>query len=211
LHSMQVKVHALIGLSGAVSTGKCTAADAALLDLFRIPPNRRTCREVVEVCWRPPTAPWLKVNTDGSSINNMGACGGLFRNHLGTFLGAFAANLGRCSVLETEVTAYILAMEYAAHHGWSHIWLESDSSTALLVFNNSSLVPIILRNRWHNARALNVQVLSSHIYREGNICADKLAHYGHSVVGEVWLSALPSEFHQDFYTDRCGLPRFRYP
>ena len=146
------------------------------------------------MCWKPPSAPWVKVNTDGSIINNFGACGGLFRDHLGTFLGAFACNLGRCSVFEAKVSGYILAMEYAAQHGWTNICLESDSFSALLVFKNSSLVPILLRNRWHNARELNVQVISSHIFREGNICADRLAIFGHSVVGEVWLSTLPSEF-----------------
>lgn len=74
-----------------------------------------------------------------------------------------------------------------------------------------SLVHIHLRNRWHNARALNIHAISSHIYREGNKCADSVANLGHSIVGEVWLSVLPSEFQQDFIEDRCGLPRFRYP
>jgi ribonuclease HI len=115
------------------------------------------------------------------------------------FLGAFTGNLGRCSVFEAEVFGYILAMEFAARHGWTNIWLESDSSSALFVFKNGSLVPIRLRNRWHNARELNIQVISSHIYREGNRCADRLANFGHSVVGEVWLTALPSEFQQVFF------------
>ena len=139
------------------------------------------------------------------------ACGGLFHDHLGTFLGAFTCNLGRCSVFDAEVSGYSLALEYAAQHGWTNIWLESDSSSTLQVFKNISLVPILLRNRWHNAHTLNVHVISSHIFREGNTCADRLANLGHSVVGEVWLSALPSKFQQDFFADRCGLPRFRYP
>lgn len=210
-HAVQVRVHAFIGLSGAVSTGKCIAADAAILDAFRIPPHRRSMREIVSVCWKPPSAPWVKVNTDGSVLNNSGACGGLFRDHLGTFLGAFVGNLGRCSVFDTEVSGFILVMEHAALHGWYNIWLESDASSALMVFKNPSLVPILLRNRWHNARTLNVQVISSHIFREGNVCVDRLANLGHSVVGEVWLSTLPSDFHQVFYEDRCGMPRIRYP
>jgi len=73
------------------------------------------------------------------------------------------------------------------------------------------LVPILLRNWWHNARSLHIQALSSHIFREGNRYADGLANMGHSVVGEVWLSVLPSHLQQDFYADRCGLLRFRYP
>lgn len=34
LHAVQVRVHALIGLSGGVSSGKCIYVDAPLLDLF---------------------------------------------------------------------------------------------------------------------------------------------------------------------------------
>jgi len=73
------------------------------------------------------------------------------------------------------------------------------------------LVPILLRNRWHNARNLGIQVISSHIFREGNCCADKLAALGHSIVGEVWLDNLPDEVKIDFYRDRCGLPNYRFP
>ena len=106
---------------------------------------------------------------------------------------------------------YILALEYVAHHGWTNVWLESDSSNALHVFKNISLVLILLRNWWLNARNLHIQVISSHIFQEGNMCADRLANLGHSVVGQVWMSALPSEFQQNIFTDRCGLPRFRFP
>jgi len=164
----------------------------------------------VSVCWKAPTAPWVKVNTNGSVINNLGACGGLYRDHLGTFLGAFACNLGSCSVFDVEVFAFILALEFVALHGWDHLWLESDSSSSLLILKNSSLVPILLRNRWCNARSLNIQVLSSHIFWEGNMCADKLANFGHSVVGEVWLPSLLAKVHHEFFADRCGFPRIRF-
>jgi len=70
------------------------------------------------------------------------------------------------------------------------------------------LVPILLRNRWHNARNLGIQVISSHIFREGNCCADKLAALGHSIVGEIWLDNLPDEVKIDFYRDRYGLPNY---
>jgi len=84
----------------------------------------------------------------------------------------FSCNIGLASVFHAEILAYILAIEHAAQHGWRNLWLESDSSSALLVFSNSSLVPWLLRNRWHNARSLDVHVITSHIFREGNSCAD---------------------------------------
>jgi len=54
----------------------------------------------VAVCWKAPTAPWVKVNMDDSVSDSNGACGGLFRDHLGTFLGAFTCNLGQCSIFD---------------------------------------------------------------------------------------------------------------
>jgi len=61
-----------------------------------------------------------------------------------------------------------------------NLWLESDYTSALLVFKNLSLVPVLLWNRWENACSLGIQVISSHIFREGNCCADQLARLGHS-------------------------------
>jgi len=101
-------------MSGSLSTGKCIASYAPLLDLFLVPHHHRRIREVVTVCWKAPTAPSVKVNTDGSVIGDHGACGGLFRDHLVTFLGAFTCNLGSCSVFTAEVHGFIQALEYAA-------------------------------------------------------------------------------------------------
>lgn len=100
-------------------------------------------------------------------------CGGLFQDSRGSFLGAFVGNIGAASVFHSEVLAFILAMEHAAHHGWRNVWLESDSSSAILIFSNPSLVPLLLRNRWYNACSLGIQIIASHIFREGNCCADR--------------------------------------
>jgi hypothetical protein len=69
----------------------------------------------------------------------------------------------------------------------------------------------MLRNRWHNARHLGIQVISSHIFREVNCCADKLASMGHSIIDAVWLDTIPNDLRLDFYRDRCGLPNYRFP
>lgn len=100
---------------------------------------------------------------------------------------------------------------YATQRGWSIIWLESDSTSALLAFKNSTLVSGLLINRWHNACFLEIQVISSHIFREGNCYVDRLAFMGHSVDGGVWLSVLPTILQTDFYSDPCGMPQYRFP
>ncbi|KEH33720.1 hypothetical protein MTR_3g451330 [Medicago truncatula] len=50
-----------------------------------------------------------------------------------------------------------------------------------------------MRNRWDKARHRGIQVLSSHTFREGNYCADKLAGMGHTAHDTVWFSTLPHE------------------
>ena len=211
LHLAKVRIHSFIAMSGNVSKGKCLPSDSVFLESFAVSPHRRMVRDIVLVLWKSPTAPWLKVNTDGSVIGGYTACGGLLRDHSGMFRGAFVCNIGTQSVFYAEVMAIIFAIEYAARHGWRNIWWESDSTSALRIFSNTLLVPMLLRNRWHNARSLGIQVISSHIFWEGNCSADYLANLGHSVVGEIWLDTLPPALTLDFFRDRCGLPNYRFP
>jgi len=117
LHAAKVRVHSLIGMSGNLSVGKSVTSYSSLVDSFSVSYHHRQIREVLSVKWKTPSTPWLKVNTDGSVIGINDACGGLFRDHLGSFLGAFTCNLGTCSLFTAKVHAFILALEYAAHHG----------------------------------------------------------------------------------------------
>jgi hypothetical protein len=151
IHSVKVRIHSLIAISGNASTCKCLPSDSPFLDEFSVSTHHRKFKEIVLVLWKSPSSPWLKVNTDGSVIGGLAACGGIFRDSLGTYLGAFSCNIGLTSVFHAEIYAFILAMEHAAHHGWMNIWLESDSTSALMVFSNSSLVSWLLQNRWHNS------------------------------------------------------------
>lgn len=141
-----------------MSNGKCIPSDGPLLDSFSVSAHNIRMSNIIPVIWKAPSSLWLKVNTDGSVIGNHAACGGFFRDHLGSLLGAFTCNLGNDSVFNSEVMGFILALEFAAQNGWSHIWLESESTSALMVFHNIFLVPILMRNRWHNARHRGVQV-----------------------------------------------------
>jgi len=113
-------------------------SNLAFLDSFAVSPHCRRVEDKITVLWKAPTAPWLKVNTDGSVISRFAACGGLFRDHLGTFLGAFSCNVGLQFVYYAEVLGIILAIEFAARKGWRNIWIESDSTSALMIFFESA-------------------------------------------------------------------------
>jgi len=151
VHSTKARIHAAISFSGNISTGKCIASDANILDAFSVSSHNLRVSDILMVSWKAPTAPWIKVNTDDSLIGTHAACGRLFRDHLGSHLGAFACNIGHSTVFYVDVYAFLLALEFADQHGWRNVWLESDSTSALMVFKNRSLVPVLLRNRWHNA------------------------------------------------------------
>jgi hypothetical protein len=92
----------------------------------------------------------VKANTDGSVVHLHASCGGIVRDFTGTFLGCFASNVGRWSVFEAEIMELILAIEFATCNHWNRLWLECDSSSVVHAFKNPSIIPIHLRNRWHN-------------------------------------------------------------
>jgi hypothetical protein len=83
LRSVQVRIHADISFCGNISGGKCIASDAKLLDAFSVSPHNRRARDIFLVSWKSPSAPWIKVNTDGSVIDTHAASGGLLCDHLG--------------------------------------------------------------------------------------------------------------------------------
>lgn len=104
------------------------------------------------------------------------------------------------------------AIEIAASHQWKSLWLESDSALVVNAFKNHSLIPWKLRNRWNNCLHIvrGMNFLVTHVFREGNCCADALANIGLTLDHlTIWLD-LP-DCVRGFYTqNRLGLPCFRF-
>lgn len=169
---------------------------------------------ITQVNWIRPPSNWVKCNTDGASRGSPGAssCGGIFRDHLGTFLGAFSANIGVATSLYAEICAAIYAIDFALARGWTNLWLECDSLLLVQAFSNIHLVPWKLKTKWKNClhHLRNFRFRYSHIYREGNSCADRLANAGLFVDGIVWWDRLPRCAYDGFSRDRVGLPNYRF-
>jgi len=53
-------------------------------------------------------------------------------------------------------------------------------------------------------------VVYSHIFREGNCCADMLAAMGHTLTAATWFHTLPAPLLADFSRDLNGLPHYRF-
>ncbi|MCI14817.1 RNA-directed DNA polymerase (Reverse transcriptase) [Trifolium medium] len=138
----------------------------------------------------------------------MAACGAIFRDYTGG-LGGFSCRLNVSSVLHTELLAIIIAIEQAHERGWFHVWVESHSQISIQATKDHSIVPWDIHNRWLNCFWLNMQIIFSHTFREGNSCADKLASHGLSIVNFQWWSSLPHFAYDDFIKDRFGCTRLR--
>jgi len=48
----------------------------------------------------------------------------------------------------------------------------------------------------------------THIYREGNKCADILANTGLSIVSHQWFDQPPANIRANLVTNKIGLPKF---
>jgi ribonuclease HI len=203
LHAAQMKVLTAIAMSATLVDGFTDITEHSILNRLRIKPRLRYAPVISLVMWKPPSLSWMKVNTDGSVTNlpPSAACGGNFRDHLTTFKGCFAMKLAAVSVLHAELMAIIMAIEIVHRKGWSNLWIKSDSQAALCAFANPAVVPWDLWNRWKNCMLLGLNLVSSHIFREGNSCVDSLANYGHSITDFTWWNSLPQFLRRAFIND----------
>jgi len=117
----------------------------------------------------------------------------VLRDHNSLFLGAFAQNLNTNSAFNAEVLGAITAIDIATEKNWTNLWLETDSKHVTLAFKNKEMVPWSLGNRWLNCLddIKQMNFLISHVYREGNSCADSLANVGLALSLFVWFPSLP--------------------
>lgn len=95
-------------------------------------------------------------------------------------MGCFQPSLGIKYALHAEWISDMLAMEIAYSKGWHNLWLECDSNLVVHAFHSLSVGPWKLRTRWLNCLKLvsSMNFHCTHIYRKGNMCADKLATHG---------------------------------
>ena len=168
--------------------------DFNVLKVFGI--NTRTGKVLrpLPVRWEFPSPGWVKINTDGAARGYPGfaACESIFRGSTEEFIGAFSAFLDVHTVLVAEFYGVIYALEEAQKLGLTNVWLECDSA---LVCVRTNVVPWMLRNRLNTClnygRKIRFRV--THIFREGNVCADKLANlrFIHRESSH-WYNRLPS-------------------
>ena len=201
-------------LSGNLSKSVAFAnvSNFMLLRKFNVKLNPPRAPKVIEVIWQPPLPNWTKCNTNGSTNGNQSSCGGIFRNSKSDFLICFGENTGLGNALHAELSGAMRAIELANTFQWKNLWLEADSELVVKAFKNPYLVPWRLKNRWMNCLQLTLSMnfVITHIYREGNQCADTLASIGFNVAHLTVWNVLPDCVRAEFVKNRLGLPNFRF-
>ncbi|XP_057775029.1 uncharacterized protein LOC130994010 [Salvia miltiorrhiza] len=156
--------------------------------------NPRPAPVNIDVGWSLPSPSWLKANIDGSIRGNPTVmhAGGVVRNAFNSVVACFHFSAGAGFAFEAELFTFIIILERAAVHQWYNLWIESDSTYVVNVFNNREVpVPWRFRSRWHAALkgVEQFNISCSHNYREGNRVADYLAS---SLSQEgFWLHSIP--------------------
>jgi ribonuclease HI len=116
--------------------------------------------------------------------------------------------------LVAELHAAMIAIEVAVDKGYTNLWMESDSQLVILAFKSSSVVPWHLKARWENCLYLtrSMSFFVTHIYREGNFCADRLANIGLSLsfYSLAWWIDIPDIIRREYIRNRLGMPNFSF-
>ncbi|XP_019418611.1 PREDICTED: uncharacterized protein LOC109329402 [Lupinus angustifolius] len=202
------------GICSKSTSLSCSVAELLLLRNFQTPLRISKAPRIVEVVWERPREGWIKVNTDGAAkgFPGMAGVGGIFRNNHGECIACFAEFIDYQSVLYAEFFAVIQAVKLACNNGWNHLWIECDSTTVVEIFNNKAKVPWKISTAWEicKSKLLSMNCLISHIFREGNSCADKLANYAILSRHKSSWTNYPSFIKDEFNRNRLGIPNYRF-
>ena len=188
--------------------------DFTILKVFSCKIRHPKAPQIREVFWFPPHSNWIKCNIDGASSGNPGnsACGGIFRDHNSDVILCFTEPLGICTAFQAELCAFMRAVEIISQNHWNNIWIETDSSLAVLASKSSNQVPWHLRNRWNNVKVLllSLHCIVFHVYREGNQVADSLTTHGLSLSSISFWHDVPDFIRPAFFSNREGRTNFKY-
>ncbi|CAN1130242.1 Putative ribonuclease H protein At1g65750, partial [Linum perenne] len=158
----------------------------------------------------PAPPDWVTLNTDGSVLsNNKAAAGGIIRDQLGRTIATFSANLGTCPIMRAELRAAEMGFKIAWDLGLRKVHLQVDSLAATAVMNGETT-----ENARHEGTLLNIRELRhrnwatvvSHIFREGKVVADLLAHHGHLLNFGIHTKCIyPAEVRSAIWNDCCRI------
>lgn len=164
----------------------------------------------VWVTWHPPEMDFVKLNTDGAAKAGSGlaSASGLFRNCSGDWIVGYVARIGVTNSFFAELWGLREGLRLARNRGFTNVAAEMDSEAVVQILtreDDTSTTPNrlvadckLLMNQFQNIKI-------THIYREGNACADFLANMGQtSQLGTTILVTPPAELIDLLQRDASG-------
>ncbi|MED6179515.1 hypothetical protein PIB30_117677 [Stylosanthes scabra] len=165
--------------------------------------NRRGSKS--DLNWCPPSPGWVKLNVDGTVLENnsaMSGCGGLLRSETGQWLLGFSIRSDSTNVLEVELCALRMGLVLAWDQGHRNVCCETGCVRAHCLFQcsdsddgvvmRSAEVDLLVKEiRRLLRRPWNVQL--SHVFRSANTAAGYLAKLASKSAMDlqVWSSPPP--------------------
>ncbi|XP_027158457.1 uncharacterized protein LOC113760083 [Coffea eugenioides] len=184
-------------------------ADCDLLQLIKAPPRRRT---PCVIAWEKPPPGLLKFNSDASVNHGRATSGGLVRDCQGLIF-AFYKEFGEQDVLEAESMALLFGLQLCLQRGFRPSLVEVDSKALVQLVVSGVIAKWPLCNILRKVRGLleGFSAFISHIFREANSPADRLAAIG-AVGVRVYdhVQQLPAIVRASLILDSRGVPGVRW-
>ncbi|KAK9993202.1 hypothetical protein SO802_022905 [Lithocarpus litseifolius] len=147
--------------------------------------NRKQIRtkHIIQVRWHYPPPNWFKLNTDGSSLGNLGLAGGggLIRSEKGEWVKGFARAIGNTTSVAAELWALRDGIRLCIALKLPAVVIELDSKLVVDLLkkelNNPNDIDVLVADCRNSLRSIP-SVRIQHCYRESNKCADALTRRG---------------------------------
>ncbi|KAJ0086550.1 hypothetical protein Patl1_07518 [Pistacia atlantica] len=139
--------------------------------------------------------------------------GGVIRDTLGNFKGAFSSYFGQGTNNEAELKALIAGVSLCKELGFSQLNIESDSTLVVSWLSSRKCTAWYLWDYWDELLSLlrEVHFIISHQFREGNTAVTSSlgrGEEGNSITFLEFMS-LPRELKGILRMDKAGLPQLR--
>ena len=163
-----------------------------------LPPYPLLAANSTQTRWRPSTQGMVKINCDGATFRDQkkSGVGVVIRDDNGMVLALLSKQLPQLySALEVEAMAASTALSFASQLGFHWAILESDSLTLATALRNDStflsLDGLLMEDIKFHASSFT-QLRYSHVKREGNNVAHKLARHTLCILNfSMWMEDVP--------------------
>ena len=151
---------------------------------------------VKRISWEKPEVGWFRLNSDGSSLGNLGLAGsgGLIRNSEGDWVCGYARKIGITTSFAEELWGLRDGLLQFLNLHLPTIEIEIDAKSIVdLLTNpraaNNVVSPLVDYCRYLISQLPRVRV--KHYFREANRCADVLARLGSNQAIDFYVFSSP--------------------